>query len=146
MAALGRAFKSALAAARRARGRDTHRPGELSHAQYQVLFEIFQRGDLSTGELASASDLSPASMSEMLDRLADGQLVTRIRSESDRRVVVCRLTEAGRGRCQARHAQIEPLWNDLLSSYTAAELRTAADVLETLRGFFERLGDDAYSP
>jgi DNA-binding MarR family transcriptional regulator len=142
MTALGRAFKGAFAASRRLRGRESHRTGDLSHAQYQVLFELFQTSDRSAGELAAASDLSPASMSEMLDRLADAGLVTRARSETDRRVVTCRLTDAGRGRCEQRHAQIEPVWNEMFSRYSAEELRIATAVFETMRAFFERLGDD----
>ena len=42
MEALGRSFKAATAAVRRLRGRDTHRPEALSHAQYQVLFELLR--------------------------------------------------------------------------------------------------------
>jgi hypothetical protein len=34
---LGTAFKGAMVAIRRLRGRDTHRHGELSFAQYQLL-------------------------------------------------------------------------------------------------------------
>lgn len=142
MAALGRAFKQAFAASRRLRGRESRRHGDFSHAQYQVLFELFQTGDRPAGELAAASDLSPASMSEMLDRLADAGLVTRLRSESDRRVVVCRLTDAGRARCEQRHKQIEPIWNEMFSRYSESELMTAAAVFETMRDFFERLGDE----
>ena len=35
---LARSFKAAMAAVRRLRGRETHRPGELSDAQYSLLF------------------------------------------------------------------------------------------------------------
>jgi DNA-binding MarR family transcriptional regulator len=141
MERFGQAFKGAFAAVRRLRGREGHRPGELSHAQYQVLFELFQRGELPVGELASCADMSPASISEMLDRLADMGLVERGRSNADRRVVVCSLTAAGRRRCEERHARIAPLWEAALERYTGDELALAADVLESLRGMFERLHD-----
>jgi DNA-binding MarR family transcriptional regulator len=146
MTALAQSFKAAFAAARRLRGRESHRPGELSHAQYQVLFELFRRGDLPSGELAAISDISAASMSEMLDRLADAGLVDRVRSATDRRVVVCRLTDAGRDRCEARHAQVEPLWNEMFARYSAGELTAAAEVFDSLRAFFERLGEGESSP
>src|SRR2546421_2223056 len=40
--------------------------------------------------------VSPASMTQMLDRLADAGLVERVRSDNDRRIVAARLTDAGR--------------------------------------------------
>jgi DNA-binding MarR family transcriptional regulator len=138
--ALGHSFKRATAAARRLRGRDTHRPGALSHAQYQVLFELLRRGELPAGGLAAEADVSPASMTQMLDRLADAGLVQRVRSEADRRVVGARLTDAGRAVCEERRAALEPLWQEMLAGFTARELHTAAAVLDRLTAFFERLG------
>jgi DNA-binding MarR family transcriptional regulator len=139
--ALGQSFKRATGAARRLRGRDTHRPGALSHAQYQVLFELLRGGELPAGELAAEADVSPASMTQMLDRLADAGLVERVRSETDRRVVGARLTEAGRAVCEERRAALEPLWREMLAGFTASELQTAAAVLDRLAAFFERLGE-----
>jgi DNA-binding MarR family transcriptional regulator len=142
MDTLARSFKAAMAAVRRLQGRDTHRPGALSQAQYQVLFELLRAGELPAGELAAVADVSPASMTQMLDRLADGGLVERVRSEQDRRIVVSRLSPAGRAVCEQRRAAIEPLWRDMLQSFTAGELHTAAAVLDRLTELFERLGDN----
>ena len=140
MEALGQSFKRATAAARRLRGRDTHRPGSLRHAQYQVLFDLLRGGELPAGELAAEADVSPASMTQMLDRLADAGLVERVRSDTDRRVVGARLTEAGRAVCEERRAALEPLWREMLAGFTANELHTATAVLDRLTAFFERLG------
>ncbi len=139
MEALAQSFKGAFAAVRRLRGREPQRPGELRHAQYQVLFELLRAGEMSSGELATVVDVTPASITEMLDRLADAGLVERLRSEHDRRVVRISLTDAGRALCEERHAQIEPLWHEQLSQYTPDELRTAAAVLDSLGELFERM-------
>jgi DNA-binding MarR family transcriptional regulator len=136
---LGRAFKGALAAVRRLRGRDTQRPGEIAHAQYALLFELAERGDLAAGELATAAELAPATVTVMLDHLAAAGLVSRERSERDRRIVVSRLTEAGREQVAARHARVLPLWNAALEEFDPSELRIAAAVLERLRALFETL-------
>lgn len=141
METLAKSFKGAMAAVRRLRGRDTHHPGALSQAQYQVLFELRQRGALPAGELAAVLEVSPASVTQMLGRLADGGLVERVRSEQDRRIVVSRLSDAGRLVCEERHAAIEPLWREMLSDFTAAELQTAAAVLDQLSALFERLAN-----
>jgi MarR family transcriptional regulator, organic hydroperoxide resistance regulator len=139
MAALAQSFKGAIAAVRRLRGQETHRHDALSQAQYQVLFEL-RAGELPAGELATVADVSPASVTQMLDRLADARLVERVRSEKDRRIVVSRLTEEGRAVCEERRAALEPLWRELLADFTASELNTAAAVLDRLTELFERLG------
>jgi DNA-binding MarR family transcriptional regulator len=137
--ALGRAFKGAIAAVRRLRGRDTHRPGEIAHAQYALLFELAERGELAAGELAAAAELAPATVTGMLDHLADAGLVVRARSESDRRIVVTRLTESGRARVTERHARVAPLWNAALAEFEPGDLLVAAAVLDRLGRVFESL-------
>ena len=44
-----------MAALRRMRGRESRRPGELSDAQYTLLFCLRDREPISTGELAGAA-------------------------------------------------------------------------------------------
>jgi hypothetical protein len=38
----GLAFRDVTGAVRRLKGRETHRPGELSYAQYSLLFRLFE--------------------------------------------------------------------------------------------------------
>jgi DNA-binding MarR family transcriptional regulator len=145
MEALAQSFKGAIAAVRRLGGRDTHRPGALSQAQYQVLFEL-RAGALPAGELAAVAGVSPASMTQMLDRLADAGLVERVRSEKDRRIVGARLSQAGRAVCEERRAALAPLWREMLAEFTASELHTAAAVLDRLTELFHRLDQDHEKP
>jgi DNA-binding MarR family transcriptional regulator len=140
---LGRDLQGALAAARRLRGRETQRGGEVAHAQYALLFELAERGELAAGELAAAAELAPATVTGMLDHLAEAGLVVRTRSERDRRLVVSRLTDAGRARVAARRARLEPLWNAALVDFDARDLAAATAVLDRLRTFFETLDDKA---
>jgi DNA-binding MarR family transcriptional regulator len=144
---LGRAFKATNAALRRLRGRESHRPGELSDAQYSLLFCLRTRDAVRSSELALAADLSPASATEMLDGLATAGMVTRIRSDQDRRVVLTSLTERGRELVEERRARFEPRWLAALEGLSERDLLTASAVLDRLRGLFdelaaERAGDD----
>jgi DNA-binding MarR family transcriptional regulator len=134
---LAHAFKGAMAAVRRMRGRETRRPGELSDAQYGLLFSLCERHEMSSGELATAADLSPASVTEMLDSLAAAGLVERLRSVRDRRVVLTSLTERGRGLVEERRARFEPRYRRALGGFSDDELLTAAAVLERLRELFD---------
>jgi DNA-binding MarR family transcriptional regulator len=137
------AFKGTIVAVRRLRGRDSQRPGELSFAQCQLLFALAAHGELTTGELALAADLAPASVTQMLDALAAGGLVERIRSERDRRVVTCSLTPLGADLTAKRQADYEQRWQAQLAGFTTAELATAAAVIEHLRAMYESFDLDA---
>jgi DNA-binding MarR family transcriptional regulator len=142
---LGSAFKGAMAAIRRLRGRDTHRHGELGFAQYQLLSSLAKGGELSAGELALAADLSPATVTQLLDSLAEMGLVERTRSERDRRVVTCTLTPYGRELITERHARFEQLWHAALAEFSTQDLTTAAAVVDRLRVLYDNLGTDALS-
>lgn len=144
--ALGRAFKAVLAAARRLRGRETHHPGELSYAQYSLLFELGEGERRSARELAGAAELSPACVTQMLDALAAAGLVERTRSEDDKRVVLTGLTAHGGELIAERRAQLEPRWRAALAGFSDDELRTTAAVLERLRHFFEGIAEDRPAP
>lgn len=139
---LRRAFKGVMGAIRRLRGRETHHPGELSDAQYSLLFCLRERDEMSTGELAVAADLSPASTTAMLDGLAAAGLVQRTRSERDRRVVFTALTGRGRALVEERTQRIEPRFHAALAGFSDQELITAAAVLDSLRTLFDELADE----
>lgn len=139
---LARSFKRTLAALRRMRGRETRCPGELTDAQYSLLFCLRDQSQLSLRDLADAADLSPASVTEMLEGLAAAGLVRRMRSARDRRVVLTSLTDSGRGLVEERRARFEPRLRAALAPFSEQELLTAAAVLERLRGMFEELASD----
>jgi DNA-binding MarR family transcriptional regulator len=139
---VARSFKRALAALRRMRGRESHCPGELTDAQYSLLFCLRDQSQLSLRDLADAADLSPASVTEMLEGLAAAGLVERHRSDRDRRVVFTSLTDGGRGLVEERRARFEPRLRAALEGFSEDELVVAASVLERLRDLFEEVADE----
>jgi len=142
---LGLAFKRAMVAVRRLRGRETHRPGQLSYAQYGLLFALAKAGECSARELGEQAELTPATVAQMLDHLESAGLVSRTRSLDDRRVVLTTLTEHGAGIVAARQAQMEPLWQAALAEFTDGDLAAAARVLNRLADYFDALPDDTTS-
>ena len=133
---LGQAFRRAFRSLRSLRGRDTHRGDEVGHAQLELLVELSARGPLQAGELADAVQASAATVSGMLDHLCDADLVERTRSESDRRIVVVKLTRRGRRKVEARKAIWQRRWQEALEGLDDDELRVAARVLERIGGVF----------
>lgn len=138
---LGLAFKRAMVAVRKLRGRETHRPGQISYAQYGLLFGLAGVCERSARELAEHADLSPATVAQMLENLEAAGLVTRTRSAQDRRVVLSTLTERGAAVVAERHAQMEPRWRAALSEFSGEELDAAARVLNRLADYFDDLLD-----
>ena len=135
---LGMAFRRVFRSFNRLRGRDTHLgAGELSHAQFELLIELFERGALPAGELAAAARLTPATVTQMLDHLAEQGHVERVRSQTDRRVVVSRLTPQGHQAIEAKHAAWKSRWEQALVGFEADDLRAATRVLERLGAMVE---------
>lgn len=139
VAAVGRAFKALNAAVRRLHGRESHRPGELSYAQYGLLFALCDGHPRSSRELAVAAEVSAASAAEMLDALAASGLVQRTRSDEDKRIVLTSLTDRGKAVIEARRARYEPRWRAALARFSESELSAAAEVFEALREMFDEL-------
>jgi len=139
---LGVAFKRAMVAVRRLRGRETHRSEQLSYAQYGLLFGLAGMCERSARELAEHADLAPATVAQMLESLEAHGLVTRTRSEHDRRVVLSSLTERGEQLVAERHARIEPRWRAALGEFDDTELVIAARVLDRLADYFDTLLED----
>jgi DNA-binding MarR family transcriptional regulator len=136
--ALGSAFRSVFRGVSRLRGRDTHLAGtELSHAQFELLLELDERGGLSAGELAMAAQLTPATVTQMLEHLAASGHVERVRQECDRRVVVSTLTARGRREIEAKRARWQARWEQALADVDVEQLRAATRVLTRLRTVFE---------
>ena len=139
---IGQAFKRTLASLRRMRGRETHCPGELSDAQYGLLFGLLFNPEMSARELAYQADLSAASATEMLEALAAAGLVERHRSESDRRVVLSSLTDRGHQLVEERRARMEPRWRAALAGFSEQQLLDAAAVLDRIRGVFDEMAEE----
>jgi DNA-binding MarR family transcriptional regulator len=141
---LGTAFRSVARALNRMRGRDTHLLGsELSHAQFELLGELYERGELPAGELAAAARLAPGTVTQMLDHLAESDHVERVRSQTDRRVVVTRLTDQGRVKIEAKREAWRERWEDALDGFDPSELQAATRVLESLGAMFEEASSGA---
>jgi len=74
------------------------RPHDLSFARYEVLMLLsFSRaGAMPMARLGSLLQVHPTSVTSAVDRLQGQGWVRRVRHESDRRVVLASITEAGR--------------------------------------------------
>lgn len=141
-AQLREAFKRAMVAIRRLKGRESQRAGQLSFAQYGLLHGLSGRSECSARELAEHSDLSPATVAQMLEHLEAGGLVTRARSARDRRVVLSELTERGAAVLAQRQQHVEGRWKAAMEEFSEDELTAAARVLNRVADVFESLAEE----
>jgi DNA-binding MarR family transcriptional regulator len=68
---------------------------DLRFGQLRLLFVLAQAGPVSIGHLAGMLGITDATASEIVDRLVRRGLVIRSHRADDRRVVECRLSDAG---------------------------------------------------
>jgi DNA-binding MarR family transcriptional regulator len=107
------------------------------------LFGLAQRGECSASELAGLADVAPATATQMLDHLAAGGFVERVRSERDRRIVFVSLTARGSELVATRRARYEAVWTRELAAFSLAELRAAAAVLERAGAVFVEMAAES---
>jgi DNA-binding MarR family transcriptional regulator len=78
----------------------------------------------------------------MLDPLVERGLVVRHRSETDRRIVTCTLTDAGREVIAERRALFQSRWDAALAEFSAEELAVASTVFDRIAAMFDGLSGD----
>jgi DNA-binding MarR family transcriptional regulator len=69
---------------------------DLTAAQWYPLWKLERDGPGTARELARDMDIDAGAMTRLIDRLAAKGLVERLRSDTDRRVVMLSLTPAGK--------------------------------------------------
>lgn len=134
------AFIELMGAERRLRGRSPHRAGDLSATEVRALFQLERDAEVSAGCLARNADVSPASMTAMLDHLEADGMVSRRRSETDRRQVAVSLTDKGRACLTRKRAVWDGAWHALTEHHSDADLAAAAAVMHDIAGLLDSLG------
>jgi DNA-binding MarR family transcriptional regulator len=141
LVALREEFGCLLGAERRLRGRDQHRKveGDLTVAQVRALFALDARKAATAGEIAEAAQLSPASVTGMLDELERDGIVRRERSEGDRRRVLVTLTDEGRTVLSRRRRRWLKRWEAAMEEVPERDLEAAAEVMRRIGGLLDEL-------
>ena len=108
---------------------------KVTAAQFEVLMLLREHSDgLTMRELALAHSSTPASATQLIERLVRMKMVERLRDEDDRRVVRVRLSPAAQERCR----QLTKLGMQHLHEATAnlsdRELEMLTDLLGKLAG------------
>lgn len=133
------ALSHLLGAERRLRGRDHSRPGELTYGQLRCIAALGKEPELTAGQLARSADLTPATVTAILDQLEQAQIVQRHRSTTDRRVCNVSLTDEGWTLLERALSDFHALWTERLAEFSDAELATAGRVMERVGSILDTL-------
>jgi DNA-binding MarR family transcriptional regulator len=90
---------------------------------------LLRLGELTAGELAERTQLSPGATTAAIERLEGAGYAVRTRDEADRRRVLVRPTPLAESRVDEVYGPIRPAGQAILERYTRAELEVIHDFL-----------------
>lgn len=100
---------------------------DITPLQYRAL-KVIKEKSPTMGDLCDALYLSSSTVTELVDRLEDNNLVVRVRSREDRRVIILEITEEGNELLEKiREERLEALGKalNLLNEIERDEIRKA---------------------
>ncbi|HTF72310.1 MAG TPA: MarR family transcriptional regulator [Edaphobacter sp.] len=113
----------------------------LAESDFGVLDVLLEKGPMPVNALGPKVDLNPGSVSVAVDRLYKKALVSRVESESDRRVRTVSLTEKGRRLFVPIFRQHTALIKRAFQDVSPEEQRQMEEVLERIARRAEELGE-----
>lgn len=105
---------------------------DLSEGQFAVLTSINRHGPMTPGALAEHERIRPPSMTRTVNSLVELGLVAKAGHETDRRLVVVELTDAGRDEIKVTRRRRDAWLTKKLGQLTPEERQTLADASELL--------------
>lgn len=104
-------------------------PSGLTNAQWVPLFKLHMGHGNTAAELARECQLDAGAMTRTLDRLEAKELLHRVRSSEDRRVVNLELTEEGRRAAAEIPRTLCKVLNAHLRGFSREEVELLRDLL-----------------
>lgn len=112
--------------------------GDPRHGQGRVLSLLRIQPEISQKELAYLLDMRPQSLGELLGKLEKNGLITRTLSETDRRVMIVKLTPEGEKAAEPAETNV---WDDIFSCLDEDEKEQMSTYLKRLIEALEKKTD-----
>lgn len=110
---------------------------DLTSSQVMVIGILSHRKELKTSELSKELGLSNSTVSGILDRLEEKNLIKRIRSEKDRRVIKVRLRKEFKKNMTDKYMGVEEKITNIIKKSPIDEVDFILEGLENLRKMLE---------
>lgn len=104
----------------------------LTFSQWTVLMALREWGHSTSAELARDICHDAGSLTRILDELEQRDLIARVRSETDRRVVSLSMTPQGLALLEILLPRVVAHWNELLGGFTHMEIKQLIKLMTRL--------------
>lgn len=98
------------------------------------LLQLFKQSPdgLTNAEIAQILDIRPSSVSAMISRLEDAEILERVPSETDKRAVIIRLTDRGQEMLAHQNQRVEEIADQMFNGLTETEQIELTRLLQKL--------------
>jgi len=114
------------------------RESDLSFGSFSTLFIVWVWGPIETRAIARSQGVTRATVTSTVSHLEERGLVARSESPSDRRLVLVKLTPAGRRLIQDLFPRFNQAEHLVASSLTGREQKTLAHLLRKMQAGVQR--------
>jgi len=111
----------------------------ISRQQFDVLYIIYEKGQITMGELCKEISSACSTATDLADKLEKAGYVERIREKRDRRVVRLNILSDGEKLIKSVIARRAQTLGSILEDFQEKERMEAISFLETLTDKFERV-------
>jgi DNA-binding MarR family transcriptional regulator len=118
-------------------------PLGITYPQYLVFLKLWERDGITVNDLGGCLALDSGTLTPLLKRLEQRELITRRRDKDDQRVVRIHLTPAGRAlRTKAKNVPTDLAARAGFDLYKAKDLLALQKLRDELTALADRLDDD----
>ena len=110
---------------------------QVSTSQLVCLFALYEYGPMPPSQIAKHIMVNSSTVTGIIDRLEKKDLVKRVRSSLDRRVITINLTEAGKTLAEHAPPPIQLELVEGLKRFSEDELRQIVTALNRLAGLLD---------
>ena len=121
------------------RGRTAH--SDVTPAATYILYELTRQEPLTPKDLSERLSLGPAAIGQTLTRMERNGLITRERSETNKRWVQVRLTQKGRSVVPALNEQAMALLSEMTQVLGDEEEQRFERDLQKLISYYEKMAE-----
>lgn len=114
---------------------------EKTDNSMETLQLLSVEGDVTAGRISEYLDIKPSSVTQIIKKLEDIEVIEKIKSKEDARVTLVRLTEKGKDSLKDRSETSSTLKTELFKDFSNEDLEKFNDYLEKL---FENISSEEF--
>ncbi|HBC95206.1 MAG TPA: hypothetical protein DC034_00235 [Clostridium sp.] len=111
---------------------------DLTGPQLFVVMNLIRHGEMKISDLSEKMSLSNSTVSGIIDRLERRNIVKRVRSSEDRRIVYVYITSEFRKIAGEKHGEVDRIFKSMLDTATPEEMDVINRGLYTLEKVMNR--------